>query len=226
MMSHSEYYNTAMVNAGIAHGQHREIIGGLWEEMGDHQLTFLIAQGLRPDHRLLDVGCGSLRLGVRAIPYLQPDGYFGSDLSETLVRSGYDKELDDEGRDRTPWSHFGFNDDFDFTFIDQSIDFAIAQSVFTHLPLNHLRRCLANLAPKMAKDGRFYATYFGCPVEADLFLPFVQPHAGVVTHDYRDPYHYRESDLDWAVNAHDWRVEPIGDWGHPRGQRIIAYVRR
>jgi cyclopropane fatty-acyl-phospholipid synthase-like methyltransferase len=43
------------------------LIGGLGELMGDHQLQFLVDQGLKPEHRLLDIGCGSLRLGVKAI---------------------------------------------------------------------------------------------------------------------------------------------------------------
>ena len=33
-----------------------------------------------------------------------------------------------------------------------------AQSVFTHLPLNHLRLCLANLARRLVTPCRFYFT--------------------------------------------------------------------
>ena len=39
-------------------------IGGLWDQMGQHQFDFLKKKGLKPQHKLLDIGCGSLRGGV------------------------------------------------------------------------------------------------------------------------------------------------------------------
>lgn len=222
-MSHSGYYDQAAMQADVREGRHREAIGGLWDEIGDLQIRFLIGQGLKPQHRLLDVGCGSLRLGARAVAYLDAERYFGSDLNESLIRAGYEQELDEAGRAKTPWGHFGVNDDFSFDFLSQPMDFAIAQSVFTHLPLNHLRRCLHNLAPHMATGGRFFATYFECLDGQDLFAPLAQPRGGVVTYDYQDPYHYRLSDLAWTVDPALWAFEPIGEWDHPRGQRMACF---
>jgi hypothetical protein len=37
--------------------------------MGELQFKFLIEHGLLPGYTLLDVACGSLRLGNRIIPY-------------------------------------------------------------------------------------------------------------------------------------------------------------
>ncbi|MGG6294672.1 hypothetical protein ACQ4M4_09620 [Leptolyngbya sp. AN02str] len=45
----------------IKAGKHRQFIGGLWEELGQLQFDFLKENGLLPEHRLLDMGCGSLR---------------------------------------------------------------------------------------------------------------------------------------------------------------------
>jgi len=45
--------------------------------MGQWQLDFLVGQGLRPWHCLLDLACGSLRAGVRFIDYLEPGHYLG-----------------------------------------------------------------------------------------------------------------------------------------------------
>ncbi|MBX3478327.1 MAG: class I SAM-dependent methyltransferase [Brevundimonas sp.] len=219
----SSYYDLETVAQGVAAGEHRRIIGGLWDEMGAHQLDFLISRGLKPEHRLLDIGCGSLRLGVRAIAWLAPGRYFGSDLSQALIDAGYAAELDDALRAKAPRDHFAVNDDFDFGFLPEPVDFAIAQSVFTHLPLNHMRRCLARLKGRMKPGGQALFTYFECPPEADLFQPFTHPPAGVVSHDDRDPYHYRLTDLEWAARETGWDFESIGDWGHLRGQRIAAF---
>ena len=224
-MSHSGYYDQAAMHADVRDGRHREAIGGLWDEVGDLQIRFLIEQGMQPGHRLLDVGCGSLRLGARAVEYLDADRYFGSDLNEVLIRAGYEQELTDVQREKVSWGHFGVNDDFSFDFLTEPMDFAIAQSVFTHLPLNHLRRCLHNLSPHMVRGGRFFATYFECLDGQDLFAPLTQPHGGITTYDYQDPYHYRLSDLAWTVEPAQWAFEPIGEWDHPRGQRMACFRR-
>ena len=42
-------------------------VGGLWELHGDLQKNYLIGQGLNPEHKLLDIGCGVFRLGVKII---------------------------------------------------------------------------------------------------------------------------------------------------------------
>src|SRR5919108_2955123 len=54
-------------------------IGGLWEEYGELCRDYLIAQGLLPEHRLLDFGCGTGRLARKVVPYLEPGRYFGVD---------------------------------------------------------------------------------------------------------------------------------------------------
>ena len=45
-------------------GVHRSRVGGRWEQMGRLQLDFLVAHGLTPDSRVLDVACGALRAGI------------------------------------------------------------------------------------------------------------------------------------------------------------------
>jgi SAM-dependent methyltransferase len=222
----STYYDTEAVDHGVAADLHRDMIGGLWEELGQLQFEFLVAQGMTPADTLLDVGCGSFRLGVKAVPYLDAGHYFGVDLSASLIKAGYEREFDDDMRARVPLSHLITSADFDMRSLPRPMDFAIAQSVFTHLPLNHLRRCLAKLSDRMQPGGRFFVTYFECGPQDDLFRPIEHAPAGVVSHDYCDPYHYRLGDMAWAAEAADWAFEPIGDWGHPRGQRIVEYRRK
>jgi hypothetical protein len=58
-------------------------------------MTFnlLTTLGLRQHHSLLDVGCGSLRIGRLLIPYLNRDKYVGIEPNEWLVRQGIRHEM-------------------------------------------------------------------------------------------------------------------------------------
>jgi hypothetical protein len=61
--------------------------------MGGLQFTLLFQAGLRETHRLLDVGCGSLRGGRLFIPYLRAGHYYGVEPNEWLVEEGIANEL-------------------------------------------------------------------------------------------------------------------------------------
>ena len=78
---------------GISQIGHRDYVGGMWDEIGELQFSFLKRQGLRPDQVLLDIACGSLRLGVKAIPYLQPGHYLGIEKEQQLLDAGVQQEL-------------------------------------------------------------------------------------------------------------------------------------
>src|SRR5256885_1508932 len=57
---------------------HHNQYGRPWV-LGRYMFDFLVESGLRPEHRLLDFGCGALRLGVWALAYLDQGNYFGID---------------------------------------------------------------------------------------------------------------------------------------------------
>jgi hypothetical protein len=48
----------------------------------------LSALGLKPEDTCVDYGCGTLRLGIHVIKYLQPGAYWGMDISEFLLEEG------------------------------------------------------------------------------------------------------------------------------------------
>jgi len=50
-------------------------VGGMWEQIGQLQFDFLVNHGLEPNHKLLDIGCGTLRGGRHFITYLVPGNY-------------------------------------------------------------------------------------------------------------------------------------------------------
>ena len=75
-MTHaSPYLAPGFYDRALAAGKHRDIVGGRWSETARAQMACLLAEGMQPPHRLLDIGCGALRLGHRAVAFLDPGNY-------------------------------------------------------------------------------------------------------------------------------------------------------
>lgn len=204
-------------------GRHREIIGGLWDEVGKLQLDFLREHGLKPAHKVLDLGCGSLRAGTRLIPYLDPANYWGIDISSELLEAGW-TELGALGlQERQPRGQLVALPDFEFDRLRTQFDYRIATSVFTHMTLNRIRRCLSRLAGSLATGGKFFATFFEVPPEADREADRLHTPGGIVTHSWKDPYHYKAADFEYLVSDLPWEIEVVGAWNHPRSQHMLLF---
>lgn len=197
---------------GVAALGHREYVGGRWEELGRLQLDFLIEHGLTPQTVLLDVGCGSLRLGRLAIPYLEPGHYLAIEKEEALVRAGLERELDPKVRvSRRP--EIVVSSDFEFDRLSAPADLAIAQSVFTHLTPDRIRLCLRKLRPALVQGGCLYATFF------ETEHPIDNPH---VPHDHKSFLYTKEEMLAFGHDA-GFAGRYMGAWNHPRGQVMVEY---
>ncbi len=221
----SVYDDPSVVSGQVRAGQHREVIGGLWEQMGQLQLDFMLAQGLQPGQRMLDLGCGSLRGGVHFVRHLQPGNYYGLDNNQSLLDAGYEVELAAAGlQDRLPRENLFCSAHFGLPVDDGFFDVGIAQSLFTHLTFNSIRRCLETVAPKFRAGGVLYATFFELPADLPATTALTHGEGGIVTSGHQDPYHYRREDLALAGKG-TWRVRHIGEWGHPRGQMMMAFER-
>lgn len=197
---------------GIAKRGHREYIGGHWEEIGKLQFDFLLANGLKPDSYLLDIACGSLRLGVKVIPYLEPEHYLGIEKERGLVAAGFDNELAADIR-AAKRPRIVISDAFRFSKFGQQADFAIAQSLFSHLPPNLIHLCFNNLHPWLAEDGVFFATYFAVETPRKNAS---KPH----DHGY---FAYTKTEMAQFGAANGFAAHYIGDWQHPRGQVMVEY---
>jgi len=221
----SPYYSRQHVEDQVRRGFHREIIGAMWDEIGDLQFELLKANGMQPHHTLLDLGCGSLRLGVKAVGYLDAGNYWGTDLNQELLDAGYDKELAPLGlTERLPRSNLVRDTDFEFAGIPKQIDFVMANSVFTHLPLNHLRLCLARLDAHLTGPCTFFFTLF-CPTGGKPVAEASVQKDGIVTFPHKDPYHHMPEDAAYLAKRTDWKIDFIGDWQHPRNQQLVRATR-
>ena len=213
----SPYHKPGFYADALAKGRHRDIVGGRWEETGRLQMSLLQSHGLMPNHHLLDIGAGSLRLGCKAVPYLTPGHYWATDLSGDLMQTGRAMELPDATR--LPETHLIQDSDFTFAGLPDTITHAIAFAVFTHLPLDHLNRALCQIRSHFPKLQKLLFTAFLAPPNP------AQSHRqpdGVVTHPNRAPYHHAATDIFSLGTAHNLPLA-LHETRLPRGQRLFTW---
>jgi len=174
-------------------------------------MTFnlLTTLGLRQHHSLLDIGCGSLRIGRLLIPYLNRGKYFGVEPNEWLVEQGIKREL---GRALLEIKRptFFFSDSPE-TIAQAKVpfDFALAQSIFSHCGLDLIKNWLSAMSHAIAENGALVATFL--PGEED------SPQRGWVYPEY---VKYRPATLRRVAAEASLRFELL-DWGHPQQKWAI-----
>ena len=213
---------------------HRRRVGGLWDTVGRLQFEFLAGRGLRPSDHLLDVGCGSLRGGVHFIEFLEAGHYYGVDKSKELLAAGREIELPRYRLvEKAPV--LVAMDDFGFDRLGRTFDVALAQSVFTHLPLNSIIRCLMNMEQALRPGGEFYASFFENPAGKRNLLPIPRPVVGRDAETRRrgsssyfdqNPYHYDLDTFRWICDGTQLQVEYLGGWNHPRDVKMLLFKRQ
>jgi SAM-dependent methyltransferase len=154
--------------------EHRVHVGRpeYYDVLSAVQFNLLTALGLREEHDVLDIGCGSLRAGRIFIAYLRPGRYFGIEPLPWLIEEGVRNEIgaDMVAIKKPTFSHDG---DFTLTTFGRTFDYMIAQSIFSHTSQAQMRRCLAEAKRCLKPGGIFAATFFEAPTnyEGDRWTP-------------------------------------------------------
>ncbi|MGB8413140.1 MAG: class I SAM-dependent methyltransferase [Candidatus Binatus sp.] len=152
---------------------------------------------------------------MKFIEYLEEGNYLGLDSEKRLIRLGIKKELGRElMRRKSP--QFVVSGSFEFEKFSKRPDFAIAQSLFTHLVESDIRLCLEKMRRFINPGGRFYATYFIADGS------HVKPGSSR-SHSHRGFQYPRAMVENFGARA-GWRPKYIGDWGHPVNQMMVEYV--
>lgn len=131
---------------------------------------FVNVGGLKPHHRVLDVGSGTGRMARPLTRYLSNGGYEGIDIVAASIQwcqRTYSR--------RYPNFHFQWSDIFNqhynplgkqqaseyrFPFENSSFDFVLLTSVFTHLLPAALRNYLSEVARVLKPGGRSFITCY------------------------------------------------------------------
>jgi SAM-dependent methyltransferase len=216
-------YTRQLTPEEIAAGVHRDAVGGLWEEVGSLQLRFMQQQGLRSADRLLDIGCGALRGGIHFLRYLEPGCYYGIDANASLIAAGQ-MEVERAGlREKRP--QLLVTDAFEVARFGVMFDYVLAVSVFTHLHANRVLRCLLEVRRVMAPGAGFFATVFEAPAPGHL-APIAHQPGGITSFFDADPFHYAQAEMAHLGHRAGLEVGFLGDWGHPRAQTMLRFVRK
>jgi len=201
----------------------RKGTGRLWDEIGKLQFNFLVKNGLEPKHFLLDVGCGNLRGGIHFIRFLEEGHYFGIDKNQEFLDGGK-IELKENGLEHKNHT-LKKMENFDFMSLGQKFDYAIAQSIFTHIPLSDIRRCVTNIEKALVPGGKFYATFFESTLDNnDEQIVHNTIDGSVVSFPNKDPFHYPFSYFQKLCDDTSLEVRRIGEWNHPRDQKIMVFT--
>lgn len=104
-----------------------------WGIHGKQQLDFLISRGLKPEHSLLDIGCGTGRLACKAADYCQ---YTGLDISQSAI----------EHCKATVNAEFIHGDGTLKPVKDRAFNLIWAHSVMTHLPADAIEALIQDLS--------------------------------------------------------------------------------
>jgi len=166
----------------VAFGDHYRSFVGPIIEYGSKASSFFVLLatfGLEDEHRLLDVGCGSLRLGRLLIPFLNRGHYFCLEPNSWLHNLSIQYEL---GKDILHLKKPTFINHSNFSVPENigSMDFIFVNSIFSHTAPDLLGLAVENLAKVMHERSVLLATFFVegfSTFDSVSFTPVGQIHA-------------------------------------------------
>ena len=152
----------------------RRLLGEDFSEFGRIGAEFLgyfkDVGGLQPEHRVLDIGCGVGRMAVPLTRHLSPGGsYEGFDVAPREIEwcrhaitprhpNFAFRVLDVRNERYNPDGEPAAN--VRWPYADNSFDFAIATSVFTHLRPDDAAAYVAEAGRVLKPGGTLFATWF------------------------------------------------------------------
>ncbi len=114
--------------------------------------------GLTPQSKVLDIGCGVLRAGYWLIHFLEAGCYFGIEPSAERLAIGLNTILEPHILE-TKQPRFDANPTFETSVFNETFDYYLAYSVWTHASKQQIAVMLDNFL-RDAKDDAVFLTTF------------------------------------------------------------------
>jgi len=191
----------------------KSAVGGKWEEIGQLQFEFLINKGLQSHHKILDIGCGTLRGGRHFIKYLNIGNYSGIDISPKAIAYAIQLVQQEGLSEKNPHLLVSEKKDLKFReFSGETFDYVLAQSVFTHLKPEHIKECFENIGHIMQENSAFYFTY----VKGEEYKQ-------TRLEGFCYPFSFFES----LAEQHGFTLQDVSNgYNHPRGQLMVELMNK
>jgi len=213
--------------------KHREYVGpeNKYDLVQANQFCNLISIGLREHHKLLDIGCGSLRGGRLFIMYLGKGNYYGIEPNNWLIEDGIKLEIGQELINMREPS-FNHNADFDLSVFNTKFDYLVAQSIFSHASQRQIIECCKKAYEVMHENSVFIATFINSLVP---FLPsnISDPktlQGGKKNYDgeewvYSGCVFYTPGFIISLIESTGLKCEIVPQWHHPNGQTWLKITK-
>jgi hypothetical protein len=117
-----------------------------FEDVGRGTLSTAIEHGLMPDHKVLDIGAGSLRVGWWLLHYIEPSNYYVIEPVQDRIHTA----IEILGADDI---NVYYNMDFEFP--STRFDFVIARSIWTHASKSMISKMLSEFAENSNPNAKF-----------------------------------------------------------------------
>ena len=118
-----------------------------FEQAGREQLITLLSEGLNPESRVLDIGCGCLRTAYWLVRFLDRGCYHGIEPARQRVEYGL-RYLFTPQEIALKEPRFDFNSHFDSSVFGARFEFFIVRSIWTLVAIR--RRMFASSYPLSA----------------------------------------------------------------------------
>ena len=133
---------------------------GYWKELQAYQLNTLISNGLKSEHKLLDLGCGPLQGGIAFINYLERNNYYGIDISQSSIDAGI-KQIKKYGLENNN-PILSLSNDFGRTELDGvKFNFIWASQLLYYFDDKMITNLLSHVSIVLKKDGKFLGDIIG-----------------------------------------------------------------
>jgi SAM-dependent methyltransferase len=198
----------------------RAAVGGHWDDVGRLQFDTLVGFGLRPEHRLVDVPCGSFRVGRLLIPYLDRGNYIGVEADPALIAEGRKVELGRRMvREKRP------------QLIARRMpaplpdaDIVWIHALFDHIPpadTVETIRYAGAAAPRVF--GSFFLT--DTPDEPKRWLRYGSEEGAIVTYPDQEYWHHSRQFVSDAAQAAGLQIAGWHEYGHPLSLTMVEFGR-
>jgi len=178
---------------------------GFWDQLQAYQLRAVTELGLRPEHALLDIGCGPLQGGIAFIRYLDRERYVGLDHNPRCIEIG-SEELSKQRLWAKAPRLFLCGDFGDEQLGDAKFDFIWLSQVLYYFDEPTFHKLFGLAQCRLRPNGIMAGDILG-PESDRGFL-----------RDPKPPAHTAES-LDGMARTHGLMVTPIGklsEFGYPK----------